>query len=196
MKITARDVTLKKINKIEKYLSAHQGDVKFRQGYLSTTPTITGDVAYLSALAQGDDASTRTGNAINLHKVAVNTIFKMTGTCAVRVIVFRDKMNQGLIPSVNDVLDSSDVIAPLNYLNFVIQKRFVLIEDYIHHFTVGGILSATHYKEVNHDCKVRYSGSGGTFTSALANNIYALTITDTASAGNLNIYSRLLFTDE
>lgn len=196
-RITARkDLVSKRLTSLEKYVNTHKGDIKNRVVYSAFTPTTGGDVFYVTSLGQGTDASTRSGDAINLHHINNHVNFQMTKTCNVRVVIFRDKFNNGTIPGISEILDSADAIAPLNYINTIVQKRFTILEDYVKHFTVGGILTDTHLKTISQDVKVRYSGAGYTYASALSNNIYAAVIADTASAGTIALYSRFTYTDE
>lgn len=195
-KTSEGNVLTKRLTKLEQYVNTHKGDVKYRVLYNSITLGSSGAIYYLSPLAQNDDASTRTGDVVNLQSVEVCYNMQLTKTANVRVLVFRDKMNNGTSPSVNDVLDSTDVIAPLNYLNFTVQKRFTLLHDKTEHFTTGGILTTTGHKNITQRVKVRYMDAGGTITSALSNQIFALVICDTVTAGAMALYTRIFYTDE
>lgn len=186
----------KRLQSIEKYVNTHKGDIKQKITYAAITPATTGAVYFLSSIAQGDTNDSRTGNVINLHHVAPHLNFQMTASCNVRIIVFRDKFNQGAIPNIAEVLDSVDTVAPLNYNNCVSQKRFVIIDDYVKHFTTGGVLYDTVMKTYNIETKVRYSGAAATAATCLGNNIFLGITTDTATPGTVALYSRLLFTDE
>jgi hypothetical protein len=185
-----------RVKKLERYISTHKGDLKGRNLSTAFAPTIAGVVASLSTIGQGDTVDTRTGDKINAHSIQVGTLFKMTATCSVRVIVFYDRFNQGAVPATTDILDSADVISPLNYLNTVVQKRFGILEDYTEHFSSAGVLSATRHKVVKFNKPIHYSGTGSAATDGLSNMVFVCVVSDTATAGQVNIYSRLLFTDE
>ncbi len=192
----SKDAVTKRLGKLERYVNTHKGDLKYRVTYNAITPAGTGDMYYISPLAQGDDAATRTGNVVNLQRVEINMNLQMTKTCNVRFLVFRDKMNNGVLPTINETFDSTDTIAPLNYLNFHVQKRFVKLHDEIKHFTIGGVLTDTVHIDIPQAVKVRYSGSGGLIGSALSNQIFVAVICDTATAGAIALYTRIFYTDE
>jgi len=162
----------------------------------AAVPTVAGTTYVISNIAEGDTEQTRTGLRINAHTVSLGALFKMTATCSVRVVFFYDKINNGSIPATNDILDSADVIAPLNYLNTVVQKRFVIIEDYVEHFSLNGTLSAT--RRVVHplNFKIHFKGASNATSDLATNNLFALVITDTPTAGQVNLYSQVRFTDE
>jgi len=185
-----------RLRRVEKYISTHSGDVKADSSAVAFTPAVVGVGYFLSPISQGDTGSTRTGNAINMHEFSLGALFKMTLTCSVRIVVVQDRFNLGVIPSVTDVLDSSDVVSPLNYLNCVVTKRFKILEDYVEHFTIGGKLAASRRKIHKIDSKLYYSGPLNTAADARANNIYCVVLTDTPLAGQVNFYTRTQFTDE
>lgn len=195
-KQTKNNVSAKRLAKIERYINTHRGEVKYTQGTLSITPLVAGSQSYNSGVGQGDTSDTRTGLRINAHKFYLNIAYKMTSSCNVRCVVVRDMMNQGAVPTITEVLEQATVISPLNYNNFVAQKRFILMKDFTRHFTVGGVLFDTVTNSFKLDVQLSYGGSGFGAIDARKNSIFVYTVTDTASAGTIDLYSRLDFTDE
>ena len=88
---------------------------KFHQATSSPTSSSTGSITQVSAIAQGDTASTRDGNSILAkymtfrsrivkHASATNT--------SVRIIIFVDLLNTGTTPTFADLLsDPSSIIS-------------------------------------------------------------------------------------
>ncbi len=190
------DNITQRLSNVERYLATHRGDVKAKSQAEAFTPSTTGAVYYVSNISQSDTAEGRTGDVINAHNFTLGVRFKMTASCSVRIILVRDTQQQGAIPAVSDILDSGDVISPLNYVNTVAQKRFIVLEDYTKHFTVGGVETDTHRRRLKFNHKMRWVDSSGAATSARANNLYAVVISDTGTAGTVSLYTRLEFTDE
>jgi hypothetical protein len=186
----------KRLSRLEAYVSTHKGELKARPAYTALVPTIAGDLYLISGVPEDDTKEGRTGEAINLQQIEVNTRFVMTKTCQVRIIVFRDKQYQGGTTTVTDVLDSADMSAPYNYTNLINMKRFVIIDDYIESFTTGGKLTATKIKKYIHPVKVRYAGTTVGGGVARQNNIFVIVIADTATAGDVTLYNRVVYTDE
>lgn len=185
-----------RIKRLERYVATHQGDVKARSLSSAFAPLTTGGVYCLSNLGQGDTYETRAGEKINCQAFVLGALFKMTATASVRIIVVYDRFNVGSIPSVSDILDSADVVSPMNYNNVVVQKRFKVIEDYTEHFSLNGSLAASKRKEHRLQMPIYYNGAGSTSAECRGNNIYAVVVTNTPTAGQVNLYTRLKFTDE
>jgi hypothetical protein len=170
--------------------------MKYTQGTLTFTPLVAGSQAYISGVGQGDAVDNRTGNKVNAHTFYFNADYKMTTSCNVRFVIVRDTMNQGAVPIITEVLESASVISPLNYQNFVAQKRFVLLKDFTKHFTTGGTLYDTSLNTFKLDVQMSYGGTGFSATDARRNSLFVVCVTDVASAGSIDQYTRLDFTDE
>lgn len=190
------DVSAHRLAKIERYIKSHRGETKYTQGTLSITPLVAGSQSYNSGVGQGDTSDTRAGLRINAHTFYANFNYKMTASSNVRFIIVRDTMNQGAVPLITEVLETASVISPLNYNNFIAQKRFILLKDHTRHFTVGGVLFDTSLNKFKLDVQLSYGGNGFGVSDARKNSIFVYTVTDTASAGTLELYTRLDFTDE
>jgi hypothetical protein len=186
-----------RLRKLEAYVNTHKGDVKYKINWNQATPTLAGSIFLVSGIQEGDGPSERAGNAINLQSVDHRIAFRMTTSCNVRVLLIRDRINTGgALPGIVDVLHSADVNSTTDYNNFILQKRFVLLDDVTYHFTTGGILYNTYDKHIKQQTKLRWQTSGNGISDTLSNQILALVITDTASAGTVEVYDRLLYTDE
>ncbi len=188
----------KRLVKLEQYRASHQGDLKKAvvQGYYA--PTTTGAVYYLSGTAIGDTFDDRTGLVINAQRYFLKLNFKMNTTCAVRVVVFKDKFNQGTIPPVSGggILEVADVTSPLDYTNTVVQKRFSILHDRTYNFSLNGVLSTSDTRDIAIPMRIRYIGSSASTAFAAQNSLWMLIISDTATAGSVAFNSRILFTDE
>jgi len=188
----------KRLAKLEQYRASHQGDLKKAvvQGYY--TPLTTGTVYYLSGTATGDTFDDRAGLVINVQRYFLKLNFKMTTTCAVRIIVFKDKFNQGSSPAVSGggILEVADVTSPLDYTNTVVQKRFSVLHDKTYNFSLNGVLSTSDVKDIAIPMRTRYLGSSASSAFAGQNSLWMLIISDTGSAGSVGFNSRILFTDE
>jgi hypothetical protein len=191
-----KDMASKRLAKLERYINTHKGDVKYTQGTLSFTPLVAGSQAYVSGVGQGDTSDTRTGLKINAHTFYFNANFNMTASCNVRFIIVRDLMNQGVVPLISEVLENVSVISPLDYNNFVAQKRFVLLKDFTKHFTTGGVLYDTSLNRIPMDVQMSYGGTGFAVADARKNSIFVCCVTDTSAAGTIEQFTRLEYTDE
>ncbi len=185
-----------RLARIERYVGQHRGETKANYSGSGYVPTTSGGTFMVSNVAQGDTLQQRTGNVVNLHRILRNIVYNMTTNCTVRIILYRDKFQEGAFPSVNDVLEAPDVTATYNFQNVVIRKRFIILHDESQNFTIGGKLTHTSIKSIPHECRVYYSGSTIAISDQRANAIFMLVITDTATPGNINFTTQIQFTDE
>lgn len=98
-------IALKNIVNAEKHITAST---------VSETPSTSGVVINMTDVAQGDDAAQRTGRSVLGKSLILNaSITKHASATAsiVRVLVVKDKENQGTIPAITDLLTSASVNA-------------------------------------------------------------------------------------
>jgi hypothetical protein len=191
-----KKTTESRLARIERYVGQHHGEVK--ANYIGTgyVPNTSGGTFMVSSIAQGDTIQERTGNCINLHSILRNVVYTMTTSCTVRILLYRDRFNEGAFPAVNDVLENQDVTSPYNFQNVVQRKRFIILHDESQNFTTGGKLTHTSMKSIPHECKVYYSGATSAISNMRANNIFMIVITDQATPGSINYTTQVQFTDE
>lgn len=191
-----RGSTETRLARIERYVGQHHGEIKASyQGY-GYTPTITGGTFMVSNVPQGDTVQQRTGANINLHRILRHAVFNMTSSCTIRIILYRDKFQEGVFPAVTDVLENADVTSTYNFVNVVQRKRFIILNDESQNFTIGGKLTHSSLKSVPHNCKVNYNGTTSTITDQRSNSIFMLVISDTTTPGNINFTTQVQYTDE
>lgn len=186
----------KRVDRISNYLAKHRGDEKLSAITVTQTPATGGVVTYLSQIAQGDDGSDRSGYRVNSHYIDFSLSALATLTCNVRVIVFRDKLNQGVLPTVTDVLAAAGVYAPFAYFNRIAQKRFIPLYDKTFNNSAAGDLSHHDSVRIVDEVTTHFTDTTATVASAAANTYFMLVITDVAAASSITTYARSIFTDE
>lgn len=144
------------------------------------TPSSSGSVVHLTAIAQGDGSGSRTGNSIFVRKVYGNFNVKQHATAAYtsyRLILFMDTQQVGdTSPAVTDVLESTRVTS---YLNPNTTGRFSILWD--RRFTTEDNGNETRmlkfYKNMRHH--VRYNGSAT--SDVQKGGLYLLLLSDQAT---------------
>lgn len=175
---------------------------------LQTTPTVVN----LSNIAQGTDFFNRVGNSIRPQT------FRFAFSCAgnvnnpghmVRLLVVQDKENQGVDPTMGDVLAglSQPILAPLNPET---KQRFRILVDRAIAFTqpspgvAASGTSTTYIPERKqpeiYDMRlsghIRYDDTAGADASNLEGALFLMAVSTDASNGpSLRYTSRLTFTD-
>ncbi len=149
--------------------------------------TNTGFVNYLTQIAQGDQSIQREGLSINLLSIY------MKGFClsskenpngiVVRLILFRDKYQLGVLPSVTDLLETANVFS---FTEHDEMRRFVVLWDKmldISAFDTG--LDRTkilkYYKSFKKSKKIDYRGTTNGIASAGSGALFLLAISNSAS---------------
>jgi hypothetical protein len=136
--------------------------------------------ALTQGIVQGDAINTRDGTQITLQSLHLKIdAFMPSATIAagVRLVVFTDTQNNGSLPAVLDVLNSTSMISPYSLIQQV-TNRFHIHADIVKNFTAGGIQQ--HLFEVKRSIanKVSYNGITDTATSNGKNALFFLIITD------------------
>lgn len=161
---------------------------------LTSIPTNTGVVQVLSAMAAGDDVNNRNGNSILAKYVLYSGTATMPNgeyTQTVRFMILQDLKNEGSLPAVTDILETSNVNAPLNADSV---DRFWILADKKFTLNSGGGESKpiNVFRRLNFH--IKYDGTSAADYDT--NSIILLTISDATSAPpTITGYSRLAFYD-
>jgi hypothetical protein len=154
---------------------------KYNDNSYSGTLSNSGAVSpWTEVVSQGDSSSTRDGAQIELVmlKLFYRLIYSGTGTNIARIIVFIDTMNEGVMPSVTDILTSASVSS--NYTRDVeIVKRYHILYDQAHSLTVNATTeSIIKYQKIRCRRIVSYNGTTAATGSNGKNSVWTLRITD------------------
>jgi len=195
---------VRSLQRVVKNLCPEQkyADISFTASNIATT----GYVAHLTAIAQGDTQSTRTGNTIDVTSVSVRGSFSAAADIALvsymRIAIVVDKQQiADTTPNVSDVFTSDPVIALPTLANLerfrVLHlspvydvRRMSLDTDNVGPPTQSAYFDYTWKGNI----KVSYNGTAATDQNK--NNIYFLILSD-VSAATLDFggYARIGFTD-
>lgn len=126
-------------------------------------PTSSGTIVHYTSVAQGDGATTRTGNSIFVRALMVNLNIKINpsviGSTFCRIIAFIDTQQIGdTSPSVTDVLESANVNSSLA-LNT--SGRFKILRNWEFDLNAVNKPSRVIKKYFNLRHHVRYNGTNG-----------------------------------
>lgn len=169
----------------------HHSETTLSAQAVSTTPVMSS----LTAIAQGDTNSTRTGNSIFVRKLDINlTLYQANNvTSLVKVVIFRDKQQVGdTAPGFTDVYSS---VAPTSMLTLTNLGRF----DILYHRIISVDAVAGNPQKVLRINKVmrrhvRYNGSAS--TDIQKGGLYIALVSDEAtSTVTADMTARLSFYD-
>lgn len=172
---------------------------KFDFGETSQAIPVGGDVVHLTAIAQGDNDGTRSGNSVLGQRLLINGNISINAAATntnVRILVIRDKQQVGDgTPAITDVLDASYadyLVAPLNNdtvgrFDILYDRRFDLHVD---------TEKATKLFKISRSVNkhVRYNGSAG--TDIQKGGLYMIACSSEATnTPTYTYYSRFTYTD-
>lgn len=144
------------------------------------TPSSSGSIVHLSAIAVGDGSGNRTGNSIFVRKVYGQFNIKQHATAAYtsyRLMVVIDKQQVGdTSPGVTDILEAARVTSFLNPAEY---GRFTVLWDKKFQTEDNGreTKMVKFYKNLRHHC--RYNGTAA--SDIQRGGIYLLMLSDQAT---------------
>lgn len=157
----------------------------------------SGLIEFMSGITEGDDNTQRNGRSVRAKSLFLTGSVAQHASATetiVRIIVFRDKANQGFAPTVLDVLKSADVASPLN-VDYA-GNRFQILRDVRRQFSNSGtkICWIKEYIELN--SHLTYIGTTGAVIDSATNALYMLAISnETTNQPGFELHSRIQFID-
>lgn len=144
--------------------------------------TNAGSVDYLNPIAEGDGADDRNGNSIRgksfMARLRVTYTAGGNATQWIRLMLFQDLQSSGVVPAVDEVLDTVDVSSPRN-LQWT--RRFRTIWDRTITLTAekgGEVVNV--YKKIN--SVIRFIDTDATQASSGNGSFYLLSLSEQAGA--------------
>lgn len=159
------------------------------------TISTTGVLGILSLLAQGNTDQQRNGNQVKLKDIKIQIDIGRNAAAAsnrVRAMLIVDKEFDGALPTIANVLQTSNVLSPLNK---DYSKRFVVLKT--KHFMIDASMAS---KSFTWYCKLPFHGFYDGTTAAAAdckeNQILLLLLEDQAiNVASYAYYARINFYD-
>lgn len=156
----------------------------------------SGVITALSDMGTGDTINVRDGWSILAKYDTAKFTFVMNAsatTTLVRLILFVDTQNNGVLPTVADVLGSADVSSLINPKN---TQRFTVLYDRRYSMSINANRSiiAKAYKKL--DFHIRYTADASGVASQSKNGIFLLAISSEATnTPTLDFHNRIAYYD-
>nr|WRQ64671.1 structural protein [Riboviria sp.] len=168
----------------------------FAQGAIGAATTTAGTVVQLTTgISQGDSNSTRTGDQIMIHHLKFYFRFTaVTTSQSVRVVLFRDRLNQSALPAVADLLINGVWISPYTTTKQIQEKRFTILLDETLDCNINGETVKSMTVERSNIGRCSYTGNAGTASDAGPGALFFIII-GSASTGLYDYESTIRFTD-
>lgn len=168
----------------------------YAQGAIGAATTTAGVVVQLTTgISQGDSNSTRTGDQIMIKHLKFYFRFTaVTTSQSVRVVLFRDRLNQSALPAVADLLINGVWISPYTTTKQIQEKRFTILLDETLDCNVNGETVKSLEIERANIGRCSYTGNAGTASDAGPGALFFIII-GSASTGLYDYESTIQFTD-
>lgn len=180
--------------------------------HVGNAPTIAGVITYLNPIMStyvlGGANVANTPAALLVKSINLTYLLTALYNSNVRIILFKDTANKQALPTVAQILLTSETTPESNIqsgYNIDTRTRFKILYDKIHHFqtsadnnavTQAGPARCTkiiRIKKLFKDLKMEYvAGNGGDITDASKNQLFLLGISSDASFSVGNIQSRII----
>lgn len=146
--------------------------------------TNTPYIGWLCAISQGSDENQRNGNSIkavsNSQKYTIQMNTAATTGCTVRVILFLDKVSNGVTPTAAELLDISATLPPTiaHYNRDNAGSRFIVLSDKRHNMERNNRdhITSQIYNKLNHH--VKYDAGTAVPGSTTTGHLYVLLCSD------------------
>lgn len=189
-------------NMVKSMIRAKQEIKRYSLNPAIDTIVTTGAIVPLNqGLLIGDTNQSRTGDIV--FPISLELVYDIISGAApvpsiVRVIVFQDRLNTGVAPTVAQVLDgaffnSTYTVTPAQ------QKRFNILHDKSYEIAIGVHLAYQRKLSLKLKGKIAFNGDTNVVGANGFNSLWILYICSPNGAGSsatIDYYSSLLFTDD
>ncbi len=160
-------------------------------------PADTGLITQLTNVAQGLTDVLRLGNKIMIVGIHLKYQVSSNISSSIRVMIVQDKQTNGAIYTTGELLqDATNNNAVISLLNKDQRRRFRVIYDKFHSFSLNGTAVAFANKFIKVNIPVRYDANVGDITDLQSNSLSLMSIAGIAGAGvDITFQVRLFFTD-
>lgn len=190
--------------KIKRLMRGQAGkELKTHDLSLTPAPSSTGTFDLLNGIQQGDTSKQREGLKIAIQSININLRMR-TSTHAdfdkstvVRVIIIKDRQNQGVVPTSTLILESNAVFAHKEHdekhrFQFLFDKKFVITRNLTNTVKTRML---KYYKRFKKPITAWYTGTGGTQADVNKNSLYMFILTDQTQSLDVDGACRIRFTD-
>lgn len=181
-------------------LLRRKSEPKFYDSTISATVGNTYGVYALSQpIVQGIGGGQRVGDNISyldltmIYRVDIN--LNTTIVNNIRIIVFLDKMNDGVVPVVSDLLVNATITSTYSPQQ-IKEKRFTILHDAIHNVAIGGITSISERRKITLNQVCSYLAATNVNGANGKNSMWAFLIgTDGTNMSSFNMDFQIRFID-
>lgn len=161
----------------------------------SSSPSTSGTITHLTAIAQGDAENQRSGNGILCRYILINAVMQLHASATnttYRILIVSDSQQVGdSSPAISDVLNSVGLTSALNRGTV---GRFNVLYDVVQNINNVGTPTRVHRIYLPTMCHVRFNGPLS--TDIQKNGVYLILISNEATnTPSFSYFSRISYHD-
>lgn len=195
-KVPTKELAIRNARKIKRIQRGSLHELKTHDAVVTTAPGTTGVITLLSGIGQGDTSLSREGLVIAPKNLQYRFRFVQHASATstfIRVIIFTDTEQHGVIPGLLDLLEVDD---DMSFIEHDTRPRFRILRD------MNFVLGDTNVKEIfvkgyiKLRGKMNFGGTAATITSMGKNALFMYIVSSEASNVPARVTSfRLRYTD-
>lgn len=197
------NVGLKALREVRKLKKETKPELKHKDTAIDLDPYSSNQpVSHVMQISQGDAEDERIGDKIKVISIQFKGMVKQvvstsSTTYRTRVVIFKEKSPQGVIPAWADVfidgsIDSLRTLTRASSYQVLFDKTYTTIYDTTNH-TIDNVKTIKMFKKIN----VGNTEYSGTATSPLLNGIYIMATSEVGVTGHMDVTGefRVRYTD-
>jgi len=146
-------------------------------------------------IAEGNDVSNRTGTTILLEQIRLYyRCFAVTTSQTFRFILFQDRFNNGVTPTVTELLPTTTYLSQFSDIRELQQHRYIILDDWFANSQISGEIIHSHNRTIKCHKKIYYNGATAVVASGGHNALF-LCVIGSSSTGTFDFRIQMVYKD-
>jgi len=146
-------------------------------------------------IAEGNDVFNRSGTTVLLEEIRLYyRCFSVVSSQTFRFILFQDRFNIGVIPTVAELLPSTTYLSQYSDIREIQQHRYIILDDWYANSQISGEIIKSHNRYIKLHRKMFYNGATAVSASAGHNALY-LCVIGSSSTGLFDFRIQMMYKD-
>jgi len=146
-------------------------------------------------IPEGSDVSQRSGTTIMLEEIRLYyRCFAVTTSQTFRFILFQDRFNSGVTPTVTELLPTTTYLSQYSDIREIQQHRYIILDDWYANSQISGEIIKSHNRTLKLHRKIFYNGATAVVASGGHNALF-LCVIGSSSTGTFDFRIQMMYKD-
>jgi len=146
-------------------------------------------------IPEGNDVSMRSGTTIMLEQLRLYyRCFAVTTSQTFRFILFQDRFNNGVTPTVTELLPTTTYLSQFSDIRELQQHRYIILDDWYANSQISGEIIKSHNRTIKLHRKIFYNGATSVVASGGHNALF-LCVIGSSSTGTFDFRIQMMYKD-